>query len=283
MRAFSLYMLGDVEEALGLCRRFIVEHPDSVWTPEVLFWLAEQAFNSGDFTEAERQFLRIYVVISRMLYLKRRYIKQVERRCESMSLQLRLSGSVSWFRSIQIVPQARFSQGDALTELGEHARAILAFEEVLKNFPQHPLLFSAGSGGRLSIYVGADQPERYEVAFEEYRALLERVNLDRELRLQSLYKMGRCAQKMDRPDEAFEAYMQVVYSFLSEGLARSSKNLLWFTREGFAAAALRADLGSLTGAISVYDRMVEAAVPASNEARAEELRGSLQAAGRELE
>ena len=52
-----------------------------------------------------------------------------------------------------------------------------------------------------------------------------------------------------------------------------------------AAAALQADLDNPTGAISVYDRMVEAAVPASNEARkrAEALRGSLLAAERELE
>ena len=289
MRAFSLYMLGDVEEALGLCRRFIVEHPDSVWTPEVLFWLAEQAFNSGDFTEAERQFLRIYVdyqshaLSEKALYQAGRAAMRIHEFTVAIE---RFSELVRVYSESKLLPQARFSQGDALTELGEHARAILAFEEVLKNFPQHPLAFSAqGRVADCQFALGADQPERYEVAFEGYRALLERVNLDRELRLQSLYKMGRCAQKMDRPDEAFEAYMQVVYSFLSEGLARSSKNLLWFTRAGFAAAALQADLENPTGAISVYDRMVEAAVPASNEARkrAEELRGSLQAAGRELE
>ena len=289
MRAFSLYMLGDVEEALGLCRRFIVEYPDSVWTPEVLFWLAEQAFNSGDFTEAERQFLRIYLdyqshaLSEKALYQAGRAAMRIHEFTIAIE---RFSELVRVYPESKLLPQARFSQGDALTELGEHARAILAFEEVLKNFPQHPLAFSAqGRVADCQFALGANQPERYEVAFEVYRALLERVNLDRELRLQSLYKLGRCAQKMNRPDEAFEAYMQVVYSFLSEGLARSSKNLLWFTRAGFAAAALQADLDNPMGAISVYDRMVEAAVPASNEAqkRAEELRSSLQAAGRKLE
>ena len=289
MRAFSLYMLGDVEEALGLCRRFIVEHPDSVWTPEVLFWLAEQAFNSGDFTEAERQFLRIYMDYqSHALSEKALYqAGRAAMRTHEFTVAIeRFSELVRVYSESSLLPQARFSQGDALTELGEHARAILAFEEVLKNFPQHSLAFAAeGRVADCQFALGADQPERYEVAFEGYRALLERVNLDRELRLQSLYKMGRCAQKMDRPDEAFEAYIEVVYSFLGEALVRSSKNLLWFTRAGFAAATLQVDLENPTGAIAVYDRMVEAAVPASNEAqkRAEALRSSLQSVGQELE
>ena len=289
MRAFSVYMLGNVDESLGLCRRFIVEHPDSIWTPEVLFWLAEQAFNSGDFAEAERQFLRIYMdyqshaLSEKALYQAGRAAMRT--RMFTVSIE-RFSELVRVYPESVLLPQARFSQGDALTELGEHARAILAFEEVLKNFPQHSLAFAAqGRVADCQFALGADQPERYQVAFEGYRALLERVNLDRELRLQSLYKMGRCAQKMDRPDEAFEAYMQVVYSFLSEGLVRSSKNLVWFTRAGFAAAALQADLENPRGAIAVYDRMVEAAVPASKEAqqRADAIRDRLQSVGQELE
>jgi tetratricopeptide (TPR) repeat protein len=255
----------------------------------VLFWLAEQAFNSGDFAEAERQFLRIYMdyqshaLSEKALYQAGRAAMRT--RMFTVAIE-RFSELVRVYPKSSLLPQARFSQGDALTELGEHARAILAFEEVLKNFPQHALSFAAqGRVADCQFALGADQPERYQVAFEGYRALLERVNLDRELKLQSLYKMGRCAQKMDRPDEAFEAYMQVVYSFLSEGLARSSKNLVWFTRAGFAAAALQADLENPSGAIAVYDRMVEAAVPASKEAhkRADVIRDRLKSVGQKLE
>ena len=104
MRAFSLYMLGDVEEALGLCRRFIVEHPDSVWTPEVLFWLAEQAYNSGDFIEAEQYFLRIYVDYQSHT-LSEKALYQAGRsamRTHEFTVAIERS-SVSWFGSIQRV------------------------------------------------------------------------------------------------------------------------------------------------------------------------------------
>ena len=103
--------------------------------------------------------------------------------------------------------------------------------------------------------------------------------------LQELSGAVLLIDEIDRSDEAFEAYMQVVYSFLSEGLVRSSKNLVWFTRAGFAAAALQADLENPRGAIAVYDRMVEAAVPASKEAqqRADAIRGRLQSVGQEVE
>lgn len=271
MRAFSLYMLGEVEQALALCRAYIEKHTDSAWTPEVMFWLGEQAYNSGSYAEAEEGFLRVYRLFGQHELAE----KALFQAGQAAIREQRFTGAIAHFSELvrvypdsSLLAQTRFSQGDALTELGEHARAILAFEEVLKNFPQHKLVYAAeGRVADCQFALGANQPERFEVAFSGYQALLDRVDLDEVLRLQTLYKLGRSAEKLGRPDEAFDAYMKAVYGYLSEEGLSHPENEIWFTRAGFAAAALQARLENFSGALAVYERMVEAEVSASEEAR----------------
>ncbi len=271
MRAFSLYMLGEVEQALALCRTYIEEHTDSVWTPEVMFWLGEQAFNSGAYGEAEEGFLRVYRLFGGHVLAEKALFQagQAAMREQRFTVaNTHFSELVRVYPESVLLAQTRFSQGDALTELGEHARAILAFEEVLKNFPQHALVFAAeGRVADCQFALGANQPERFEVALSGYRALLGRVGLDEVLRLQTLYKLGRSAEKMGRPDEAFDAYMKAVYGYLSDEGMSHPENEVWFTRAGFAAAAIQTRLENVSGALAVYERMVEADVSASEEAR----------------
>ena len=280
MRAFSIYMMGNVEDALNLCNTFILDYPESMWTPEVLFWLAEQAFNTGEFIESEKQFLRVYQdypdhsLSEKALYQAGR--SSMRKKMFTAAIDY-FSNFVRVYPDSKLLPEIRFSQGDALSELGEYARSILAFEEILKNYPQHKLANAAlGRVADCQFALGSDQNERYQIALEGYRSLLERVDINNELRMQSYYKMGRCAEKMSRPDEAFDSYMEAFYSFISESLPRTSQNLIWFTRSGFAAAALQSNIGNSSGAISIYDRMYEAKIPASQEAksRADKLRNS---------
>ena len=42
------------------------------------------------------------------------------------------SNFVRVYPDSKLLPEIRFSQGDALSELGEYARSILAFEEIFK-------------------------------------------------------------------------------------------------------------------------------------------------------
>ena len=71
-----MYMMGNVEDAVNLCNTFILDYPESIWTPEVLFWLAEQAFNTGEFIESENSFYGYIKIILIIAYLKKHYIRQ---------------------------------------------------------------------------------------------------------------------------------------------------------------------------------------------------------------
>jgi hypothetical protein len=61
--------------------------------------------------------------------------------------------------------------------------------------------------------------------------------------------------------------MNVVYTFLNEQAERSPDSVVWFTRAAFGAAALKERDKQWQEAVRVYERVVEAAVPAQDLAR----------------
>ena len=87
-----------------------------------------------------------------------------------------------------------------------------------------------------------------------------------ELRLESLYKLGRCEEKMGFTTEAFVQYMQGVYHYINAGLVPTEANTTWLSRAAFSAAKIQENLGNRVEAISVYDRLLALDIPASAEA-----------------
>jgi len=164
--------------------------------------------------------------------------------------------------------QARFAQGEALTELGEFSRAILAYEEIIKTAPDGPLADRArGRLGDCLFTLGATEPGRYQEALAAYQMLYKRPGTRFELKLQALYKMARCDDKTDQRDRAFTRYMEAVYSIAEQNTPLSPEAALWFTRAAFEAASMQEQKQNWKEAVHIYNRIVQAGVSAKNEAQ----------------
>jgi TolA-binding protein len=236
----------------------------------VVFWLAEQYYNQGAYEQAEPLFLRIadefknHRLAPRALYWAGR---AAAARANYVTAIERYSTLAREFPDSEMLPHTRFSQGDALSELGEFARAILAFEEVIKNYPESHLISNAwGRKGDCQFSLAVGDPERYAEAMHSYQAILDRPSVPAALKLQAEYKLGRCLEKTDVPDQAFNRYMNVVYTFINEGVEHAPHSVMWFTRAAFGAAALKEKERAWPEAVQVYERVIEAAVPAAEEA-----------------
>ena len=270
MRGFCLWSQGQPAKAVKTCLAFIEKYPDSEGTPDVIFWLAEQYFNSGDYKKAEPLFMRIADnfksddLAPRALYWAGRaaaaqanYVLAIER----------YSAVAKTYPASDVLPQTRFAQGDALSELGEFSRGILAFEEIIKNYPESHLVSSAwGRKGDCQFSLAAENPARYAEAMNSYQAILDRSSSLPTIKLQAEYKVGRCLEKTNVPDRAFNRYMSVVYTFINEPEERSPYSVMWFTRSAFGAAVLKEKEQSWLEAVSIYQRVLEADVPARDEA-----------------
>ncbi len=270
MQGFCRYLQGDIEAALEICRAFISTYPNSPWTPEVLFWLGEHAYNQGNYPEAQTTFMDIVArfpqneLVDDALFWAGNALLQQDSFLEAFTLYGRLAKEAP---ESTLLLETRFAQGEALSELGEFSRAILAYEEVIKIAPDADLADRArGRLGDCLFTLGATEAVRYQEAMNAYQALYKRPATPFALKLQALYKIARCEDKLDRSDEAFAHYMETVYTATGHDGALSPKAVLWFTRAALDAAAKQEQQNLWKEAVHIYERILQAGVPAQDEA-----------------
>ncbi len=272
MRGWCLYLLGNDEDALKVCQQFLEKYPNSTWAPDVLFWLGEYSFNHGDYDGAENRFLALadkyptgQVADSALFWAGRAAAqkKQFLNAIEHYNLLTKM------YPESPRIPETRFAQGDALSELGQFAGAILAFEEIIKKYPDSGLVDLAwGRKGDCQFTLGKDDPKRYQEALTSYQSLLDSPRVSSETKQQAEYKIGRCEEKLGQTSEAFERYMNVVYSYLQDAAKNQAGSPLWFTRAAFGAAAIKEAEGQWREAVNIYRRVADANVPGAAEAQA---------------
>ena len=268
MRAFCIYYQGQTKEALSICQNYIKNYPNSEWTPEVIFWVAEQYYNRGEYKKAEPFFLTTHFkdhsLAPRSLYWAG---KCAAEEANYVSAIERYGIFAKNYPTDKILPLVRFAQGDALTQLGEFERAILAFEEIIKNFPESPLVSNAwGRKGDCQFVLANKNPDRYAEAMNSYQSILGRASAPLSIKLQAEYKIGRCFEKTNQPQKAFSHYINVIYTFLNKDIEYSPYSILWFTRAAFGAATIKEKEKNWVEAVKIYQRVIEANVPSKDEA-----------------
>lgn len=270
MRGWTLYMSGQVEESLKVCKAFVDRYPESEWTPGVIFWIGEYANNHGQYAQAEEQFLKLVEKVPKhplaeqaLIWAGRAAMKQKEY-LRAVELFSRMARS---YPESEFMAEARFLQGDSLSELGEFSRAILVFDDLIAKFPNSPLVSAAwGRRGDCQFTLGATDARRYDEAITSYRSVARSPGTTFDLELQAEYKIGRCYNKMGRRADALEQYYtRVVVRYLAGKGSPSAA--VWFTNAAFAAADILELEKNWKRAIKVLERVVEARVPASGDAR----------------
>ena len=270
MRGWCRYLMGEEDAALAIFDAFISRYPKSEKAPDVMFWIGEFHYNRGDFAEAERRLISLAdqypqsPLADSALYWAGRaaFMLKENRRANEHFARL-----MKQYPSSAKRPEARYAQGEAMYALGEFAGAILFYEELIKEFSGNALEYSALlRKGDSQFALGAENPKRYEEAMASFQAVLDRPDAPVALRGQAEYKLGRCLEKLGRLEPAFERYMNVVYAFAQAPAPASREAELWFTRAAFKAAELKEGEKSWKKAANIYQRVVDARVPAGLDA-----------------
>lgn len=271
MRGRAYYLLGRNEDALRVCRAFPERFPNSIWTAQVQFWIGEYHYNRGDYTGAEAAFAKVTEQWPRndladdALYWAGRaafHRKEYTRCIEIMSALTRD------YPDSDQKADARFAQGEAFSELGQFAEAIVVFDHLIQEHPGHRLVAHAwGRKGDCHFTLGRDDPARYEQARACYQTVLDGRHVPAPMQLQAEYKIGRCEEKNGNPDAALERYMNVVYTHLDYVGDGREGAPVWFIRAAFGAARIKEEAGQWREAIAIYERVVNANIPAGEEAR----------------
>ena len=270
MSGWSLFLLGKTEEA---CKRFltVVEaYRRSSKAPDALFWLGSFDYNRGRFGAAEELFRRLSddyhqspLADHALLWSGKSALRQNEfkrgRDC--------FSSLIKRYPSSRKLPEARYFQGISLCELGQFDAAILIFNEIIRQYPDNELAESAAfKKADCHFILGSEKPQRYEEAINGYQTILDQPGCSLASRLQARYKIGRCLEKLGKFAEALANYLQTVYLYFHNQEQSFSCNL-WFSRAAFNAAGIMEDQQQWRKAANIYERVVEADVPASANAQ----------------
>jgi len=97
-----------------------------------------------------------------------------------------------------------------------------------------------------------------------YQAVLDRPTAPIGLKLNVESKIGECLEKTNVSAKAFSRHMNVVYTFLNENVERSPYTVTWFTKSALAAGAIKEKQRDWEAAVHVYERIIEAQVPAKD-------------------
>jgi tol-pal system protein YbgF len=235
----------------------------------VLFWQARQAFNEERYADAERDFgifLQRYPkdpdAESAVLWAGR----AAARRQEYLGAIEHFTTLIKEFPQGARLAEARLEQGNALSALAKFSEAILVYQELVTRYPESDAVAETWLRiGDCQFMLGQDDSARYTSAMQAYRAAINSPHDGLGLDLQAEYKIGRCLQKLERPEEAIhQFYKRVMLRFLEageKGQPQTEAARMWFGLASRDAADILEQSGEWRKLVSILERAVDAGVP----------------------
>ena len=275
MSGLCHYGMGQDSKALDVHTRFREQHPNSDLSGDALFWLGKNAYNRGDHANAETHFLQLVEQYPAHRLADEALLRAgmaASRRDEYVHAIEILSRLVEEYPQSPKVAHARFAQADALSELARFSEAILIHDEIINKHPESGLLELAwGRKGDCQFTLGTEDPSRYAESIESYRIVANSSTAGEDMVLQAHYKIGRCIEKQGRDMDAFKQYyIEVLLRYLEgreKGVWHTEASKVWFTRAAYNAAAIMEGREDWRAMVRVLERVADADVPASQEAR----------------
>ncbi len=261
---------GGEANVIELAKRFLEQHGNSPFAPEVRMKLAELYYRRQDFANAQTQFELIaqqtpdnslgekalfFAAKSAMSSMGEH---SLDRAIVLFDLVVRQNGSLRW--------AARNEQAVIERKLGKPKDALALYDEVLKSDADSGEKREALCGkGDIFFEMGATDPNNYQRAIEIYDQLASDRDAPIHWRNQALFKKGLCLEKKSDRANALVTF----YKILEED-ARSDRRreLFWYYKAGFNAARLLEEDSKWESAAAIYEKLAAAGGSRSEEAKA---------------
>jgi len=257
------------EEVIARANDFLRDFPESVLTPEVRMKLAETHFRRQDFASAQTQFETLAKENAASPFTEKALFfaaqsaaagmesHSLERALELLTQVVKLNGELRW--------AARNEQAAIERRLGKPEDAQVLYDEVLKG--------DTGAAEKREALCG-----KADVSFEQAQA--DASSLDRAIALydqlvtesanepqwqnQALFKKGLCLEKKnDRAGALMTFYRVLEFNPSPE----KPPEFFWYYKAGFNAARLLEEEEKWDSAAVIYEKLVAANGPRSEEAK----------------
>ncbi len=278
MRGLCHYRLLRDKEMLAVLNEFLQRYPESNWTPQAMFRLGQYWFNQERFDKAEDVFLDLAAKFSDHALADHALLRAgnaAARRKEYLKAIASFARVAKSFPESRWLAEARFGHAEALRQLGRYSEAILFYDELRTRHPDSDLIpLSWLRRGDCQFMLGVEDPGRYGEALQSYRAVAGDPAVQRgrpALAYEAEYKIGRCLEKKNRPDDALDQYYSnVMIRFLHErekGVRHDEAVRRLFERASIHAVDILEARKDWRQAVAVLERSLEADVSPGDDIR----------------
>ena len=212
------YGLGEDDQARTLAQTYLTDYPDSPRVPDMILWLAKSDFNRGEYEAAAKGFQTFSERwpndprVPNARFLAARAAYQAGDYAHAIELVATLAETAP---QAEILPDARFLQAEALIELARFGEAAELLTRLIRHSPDAPWVGEAhGRLGDCLRITATNDPARYELAYKNYRAALDRIDpaQDADSAAMYAYQIGRVYEKQERLDLAVKQYYTLLYA-----------------------------------------------------------------------
>jgi hypothetical protein len=261
---------GDESKLIGLAKRFLEQHEQSPFAPEVRMKLAELYYRRQDFANAQTQFEIIAqqnpndALAEKALFFAAKSAMSsmsdhtLDRALVLFDQVVQKKGGMRW--------AARNEQAVIERKLRKPKDALALYDEVLKSDggPAEKREALCGKGD-IFFEAGATDPGSYDRAIEAYDQLAADKEGSIHWRNQALFKKGLCLEKKGDRAGALATFYNILEDQSRPG---EQRELFWYYKAGFNAARLLEEDSKWESAVAIYDKLVAAEGGRSEEAKA---------------
>lgn len=259
---------GNDAKVIELASRFLQQHANSAFAPDVRMKLAETYYRRQDFPNAQTQFEILAQQDPSGPLAEKALFFAAESGMSSMGANsldraivlfdqvVRWNGDLKW--------AARNEQAVIERKLGKPQDAISLYDEVLKGNAR-PAEKREALCGKGDIFFEMGGSENYRRAIEAYDQLASEKEGPVHWRNQAIFKKGLCLEKENDRPGALETFYKVLEN---EAVPDRRRELFWFYKAGFNAARLLEEDAKWESAASIYQKLTAAQGNRSEEAKA---------------
>src|SRR5256884_589075 len=260
----------DESKVIEFAKRFVDQHEQSPFAPEVRMKLAELYYRRQDFANAQTQFEIIAQQNPNDTLAEKALFFAAESAMSSMGKHsldqaivlfdqvVQLNGDLKW--------AARNEQAVIERKLGKPQDALLLYDEVLKGEAGASEKQEALCGkGDIFFEMGGNDSNNYQRAIEVYDRLASDKNEPIHWRNQALFKKGLCLEKKSDRAGALARFYKVLED---EARPDGRSELFWYYKAGFKAARLLEEDSKWESAAPIYQKLAASSGTRSEEAKA---------------
>lgn len=261
---------GNDANVIKLAQGFLESHPQSAFAPDVRMKLAETYYRLQDYANAQTHF-QILGQRSPPTPLNEKALFFAGESAMSSMGENALEQALVLFDQVaqfngELRWAARNEQALIERKLGKARDALVLYDEVLKN-SSRPVEKREALCGKGDVYteLASEDPKNYDQAIDAYTQLANDAHEPGHWRNQALFKKGVALEKKADRDTALTTFYDVLQT-----ASRPDRppEFFWFYKAGFNAARLLEENSKWESAAAVYEKLVAAAGPRSEEAKA---------------